>query len=81
MTIEIHEPELEALIERRMASGEFQSVEDFLLRTLQASPGTQEPPAIRPQKENLTQFLKASPLWGSDLVIDRSKDAWRRVDL
>lgn len=34
MTIEIHEPELEALIVRRMASGCFPTVEQFLLQAL-----------------------------------------------
>ncbi len=32
MTIEIHRPELEALISQHMASGQFRSVEDLLLR-------------------------------------------------
>ena len=37
MTIEIHRPELEALIHERMASGRFASVEDALLQALQTS--------------------------------------------
>jgi len=32
MTIEIHKPELEALIQERMKSGAFQSVEDVLMQ-------------------------------------------------
>jgi len=38
MTIEVHQPELEALIQRRMATGDFLSVEDLLLKALEASP-------------------------------------------
>jgi len=34
MTIEIQQPELEALIQERMASGNFASVEEFLRQTL-----------------------------------------------
>jgi hypothetical protein len=37
MTIEIRKPELEALIMSRLRSGEFQSVEDFLMHALEAS--------------------------------------------
>lgn len=40
MTIEIHRPELEALIEKRLQSGGFQDVEDVLLQALKSS----EPP-------------------------------------
>lgn len=36
MTIEIHRPELQTLIEERMASGVFASVEDVLLEALLA---------------------------------------------
>jgi hypothetical protein len=34
MTIEIHRPELENLIQQRMESGAFRSVEDFLMHEL-----------------------------------------------
>ena len=38
MTIEIHRPELEALILERMRSGAFASVEDALIQALETSP-------------------------------------------
>lgn len=38
MTIEIHRPELEALIIERLKSGAFDSIEDFLMQVLQNSP-------------------------------------------
>lgn len=37
MTIEIHRPELEALIRERMKAGAFQNVEEVLLQALQSS--------------------------------------------
>jgi hypothetical protein len=38
MTIEIHRPELEALIIERLRSGAFKSIEDVLMQALQGSP-------------------------------------------
>jgi hypothetical protein len=40
MTIEIHNPELEAILQQRLAAGNFASVEDMLLETLRT---TQQP--------------------------------------
>jgi hypothetical protein len=34
MTIEIHSPELEGLLQRRLSAGKFASLEDLLLQTL-----------------------------------------------
>lgn len=48
MTIEIHQPELEALIQRRMASGQFQSVEDLLRHAVETAP----PPQRQSQSGN-----------------------------
>ncbi len=52
MTIEIRQPELEALIQQRIDSGAFQSVEDMLLQALKSMPAT-----ARPTKANLAAFL------------------------
>jgi len=38
MTVEIHQPELEALIQQRMQSGAFQDVEEVLLYALKSAP-------------------------------------------
>jgi hypothetical protein len=38
MTIEIHNPEVEALIMERMRNGGFQNVEDVLMQALKTSP-------------------------------------------
>jgi hypothetical protein len=40
MTIEIHRPELEALIMERMKRGGFHNVEDALMQALETSPVT-----------------------------------------
>jgi hypothetical protein len=38
MSVEIHEPEIEALIRQRLASGAFEDVEDVLLYALKSAP-------------------------------------------
>ena len=38
MTIEIHRPDLEALIMKRMKAGAFQNVEDVLMQALETAP-------------------------------------------
>jgi hypothetical protein len=38
MTIEIHRPELEALVRERMKRGAFLTVEDVLMQALESSP-------------------------------------------
>ncbi len=82
MTIEIHKPELEALIQERMKTGAFQSVEDVLIQALKSSPSSEEgAPPVRKPKKNLAQFLLESPLRGSDLRLDRQKDYLRPIDL
>jgi hypothetical protein len=86
MSIEIHEPRLEALIEQRMASGQLESVEDLLLQALEASPVAQvretyDDPQAKPKKQNLADFLVNSPLRDSGIVIERSKDAPRIIEL
>jgi hypothetical protein len=80
MTIEIHKPELEALIQERMKSGGFQNVEDVLLEALQSSPVAKKK-APRKPKKNLAQFLLESPLRGSGLKLERQKDYPRSLDL
>jgi hypothetical protein len=82
MNIEIHQPRLEALIQQHMASGQFRSVEDLLLQRLEPAPAAiQDDPAERAPKQNLDEFLKQSPLWGSGLVVERQKDFPRPVEL
>lgn len=65
MTIEIHRPELEALIIERLRSGAFESVEDVLLQALQGSP-------IPLKKETRT---------GADLVAAMQASPYKDIDL
>ena len=71
MSVIIHEPEIEALIEQRMATGAFPNVEAVLLHVLKSAPG---PVAGSKQKQNLAEFLMESPLRGSGIEIERIKD-------
>jgi len=64
MTIEIHRPELEALIVERMKRGGFQNVEDALLQALKTLPPVEETTGTsRDQRTgaDLIAALQASP--------------------
>lgn len=76
MTIEIRQPELEALIQQRMDTGAFSDVEDVLLQALKAS----APRLKAKPKQNFAEFLMASPLRGSGLILERTKDYPRPVE-
>jgi hypothetical protein len=79
MTIEIHKPELEALIRQRMESNSFQSVEDILIEALKSAPA----PPITPSKarRNLADILGEPPFAGSNLDLERQRDYPRSLDL
>ena len=62
MTIEIHSPELAALIRKRLESGAFQNVEDVLMQALRASP---LPPGKDAEPAAGTVFEKGLGLFGS----------------
>jgi hypothetical protein len=57
MTIEIHRPELEALILEKMKCGGFQNVEDALMDALTSSP----PPEELRTGSDLIAAMQASP--------------------
>jgi len=65
MMIEIHKPELEALIAERLRSGAFESIEDVLIQALQSSP-------IPPKKETRT---------GADLISAMQMSPCKDIDL
>jgi hypothetical protein len=81
LTIEIHQPELEAIIQRRMESGLFQSVEDVLLAALKSS-SIPEQPAIAPNQSFVELF---EPLRGmfadGELDFSRNLSTGRPVEL
>jgi hypothetical protein len=72
MTIEIHRPELEALIRERMKIGGFQNVEDVLMQALESSP-----PAV----EKDAGFSEETPAaTGADLVAAMQASPYKEID-
>jgi len=69
MTIEIHKPELEALIMERMKSGGFHNVEDVLMYALEASPLTEATPAT------------AANRTGADLIAAMQSSPYREIEI
>jgi hypothetical protein len=69
MTIEIHRPELEALIQERLKSGVFENVEDVLLQALKSAP-----PAMELSSDAATHT-------GADLVAAMQASPYREIDL
>jgi hypothetical protein len=64
MNIEIHQPELEALILQRMASGRFQNIEDVLIEALKAEPSPASASAPQRSKRtglDLLEVMQAMP--------------------
>jgi hypothetical protein len=64
MTIEIHRPELEALIRERMKTGAFQTVEDALMEALNSSQPSEDRTGTSRERRtgaDLIAALQASP--------------------
>jgi hypothetical protein len=83
MTIEIHSPEVEAIIRRRMSAGGFKSAEDVVIDALTASHAVEGPaPAPRPAgRKSLAQLFADSPFKGLDIDFEREPDYGRDVTL
>ena len=64
MVIEIHRPELEALITERLLNGPFQTITDLLWDALKSAPVENEPP--RPHPKNVIEFFRKSPQRNTD---------------
>ncbi len=83
MCVKIHQPEIEALIEQRMASGAFQDVEAVLIYALRSAPA---PPEVRSKNRTfgkilVDEFAKAREiLAGVELDFTRDPSPGRRVD-
>ena len=73
MTIEIHRPELEALIRERMKKGAFEDVEDVLMQALESSPLSAGKEAV-PSDE-------AVPLTGEDLIRAMQASPYKEINL
>jgi hypothetical protein len=77
MTIEIHQPELEHLIQQRMKSGAFRSVEDFLMHELVAVVPARDTPAPAVAQTSRAEKISATPaddrpIW--EIIVDQMKD-------
>jgi hypothetical protein len=69
MTIEIHRPELEALIMDRMKAGAFQTVEEVIMQALKTAP---PPPAVvRPRGDRT----------GADLIAALQSSPYREIEI
>lgn len=79
MTIEIKEPELEALIRQRIESGAFQSVEEILWQGLKTLGPKAEQPAPASKAKDLVELF--APLRGLNLDFGRNPSTGRPVDL
>lgn len=70
MTIEIHKPELEALILERMKRGAFRDVEEVLMQALTAAPPPEAAPA--PLSDMRT---------GADLIAAMQASPYREIPI
>jgi hypothetical protein len=70
MTIEIHKPELEALIVERLKSGGFENVEDVLMQALQMLPSTAKKSGAT--GADLVAAMQASPCKDIEITPSRS---------
>jgi hypothetical protein len=70
MMIEIHRPELEALIMERMKSGGFHNVEDALMQALETSRMTEEEAAT-----------VAKDRTGADLIAAMQASPYREIEI
>ena len=79
MTIEIHKPELEALIQQRMACENLLTIEDILLQALRSLPANTASPSDKSQTLE-EMFAKARGL-ADGLDFSRDPSPGRPVDL
>ena len=84
MTIEIHQPELEALIHQRMASGAFRDVDELLTKAIGALNESLSP-STNAKADNLIELFE--PVRGLltdeevDTLFCRDRSAARPLDL
>jgi hypothetical protein len=84
MMIEIHNPEAEAIIRRRMSAGGFKDAEEVIIQALKSLPAAETPatPPHRPKgRKSLAQLFADSPFKGLDIDFERESDYGRDVAL
>jgi Arc/MetJ-type ribon-helix-helix transcriptional regulator len=82
MTIQL-KPEHERIIREEIRSGHFRSPDEVLdhaLAALREKERKAERPT-NPTRQTLSEFLMNSPLAGSELNLERDRDAGRTVEL
>jgi hypothetical protein len=83
MTIEIHRPELEALLLERMETGAFRSVEDVILQALETAPVPETKPATAKKRTgaDLIAAIQRSPCRELEIEPERYRMPVRDVAL
>ncbi len=78
MTIEITQPDLEAIIEQRLNTGAFKDAEDVILQALRSVPISPQQ-AATPVTKDLVELF--APLRGMNLEFSRNPSSGRPVDI
>lgn len=85
MIIEIHSPEAEVIIRRRMSAGGFQSAEEAIVDALKSATAAEAPSAHTPRRpagrKSLAQLFADSPFKGFEIDFERDPDCGRDVTL
>ena len=81
MSVEIHQPEIEALIQQRMASGAFQDVEAMLLHALKSAPIPQDASPKPGKKHSLVEVCAMVRGLTEDIDFSRDPSPGRPVNL
>ena len=84
MMIEIHSPEVEAIIHQRMNAGGFRNAEEVVIQALKSFSVAKTPTAVpsRPEsRKSLAQLFADSPFKGLDIDFEREPDYGRDVTL
>ena len=86
MTIEIHSPEVEAIIRRRMSAGGFKDAEEVIVQALKPSPAAETPDAASAAQKPLRQktlVALCDPIRGliDDIDFSRNPSTARPLDL
>ena len=83
MTIEIHNPEIERIVNEAVLSGRYGSPQDVVMRAVSFW-REQEPIGVAPppsRKQTLLEFFRESPLVGLELEFERDRSIDRDVPL
>ena len=84
MTVEL-KPETERLVQEEISRGQFHSVDELIVcgvRAMRERRNVQQASAPpRKPRQNLADFLIASPFAGSEIDLERQHDYGRPVDL